>query len=1381
MVKIRTATVASMVVLLSTTLSAALAEDTWGDAAQYSSGNSVTQPKTESSEKDKNSDTPSSSWTQAPSTEGSGKNAANSWKQGSGNYWSQGPTASWGSSKKSDGDNKNDGDNQSDNSSNGATQAPTTSESSGKSGDDKNDVGSSKSSKTSESNEDSWKQEAITFSTVGSKTSETTTPTSSSESSATDEGSDATTPATSSAGSQTTGGGSSTTPSTSGGSVPDGTWPTSAGVVQFAEARIIKAGEVFDGKMKTYERSDVTCQGQSESGASTAVFKMEPGSTLKNVIIGKNQMEGVHCDKHDCTIENVWWDDVCEDALSVKGGTPTSVTTVTGGGARSADDKVIQHNGFGTVKIDGFYGEDISKLYRSCGTCGDKQRKVSVTNVYIVNPDNAVVTVNKNWKDEATLSNIWVKSAGKKKVKICQWSQGNADGEPSMLGDGPSPPLCQYSESDIHINGDVSKAGGSTPSQGSTPSTPSDGSSTSQNEPATSVASSDEGESGGDVPVESSAGSQTSVSVTPTTESSAGGDESSADDTSVSKGGDDGADTTTGSETSDGQTTQGSSTSGGSQTSQTTISTSSGTLPDGTWPTSTGAVKFTKPRVIKSGEVFDGKMQTFDRSDITCTGGEGQKDTAVFLVEAGGTLKNAIIGKNQKEGVHCDDHDCAIENVWWDDVCEDALSIKGGTASSVTTVTNCGARSASDKVVQHNGYGTVNIDGFYAETFGKLYRSCGTCGDIPRIVTLKNVYAVDPLVSVVTVNKNYGDKATLGNIWVKSSKGKDLKVCQWSQGSKTPTNVGDGPSPPLCQYTDSDIHINQDISQAGASSPSKPSGPTEPSAPTKPSDGSSTSETQYTEAPATSSESSDDVAGSDDAGSDESIADAPATSSGGSQTSETTTPTSSSESSATDEGSEPATSSGGSQTSETTTPTSSSESSATDEGSDATTPASSSAGSQTTGGGSSSTPSTSGGTVPDGTWPTSAGVVQFAEAHIIKAGEVFDGKMKTYERSDVTCQGQSESGASTAVFKMEPGSTLKNVIIGKNQMEGVHCDKHDCTIENVWWDDVCEDALSVKGGTPTSVTTVTGGGARSADDKVIQHNGFGTVKIDGFYGEDISKLYRSCGTCGDKQRKVSVTNVYIVNPDNAIVTVNKNWKDEATLSNIWVKSAGKKKVKICQWSQGNADGEPSMLGDGPSPPLCQYSESDIHINGDVSKAGGSTPSQGSTPSTPSEGSDSEQLPGTVSPDSPDQSSGNNDESSSSQSQTESTESPATSSESGVDGGDDNTDTKTWSQAASKTSDDNNGDKQKTSSKSSNGDNKEEESSSKTSGGDKKSDNTESDSTQQQEIGDESVMQSEVGGEADPTAVKSDSATKESMFMSTTTTSTSKCNIRRRRN
>ncbi|KAH9078787.1 hypothetical protein Ae201684P_019861 [Aphanomyces euteiches] len=96
--------------------------------------------------------------------------------------------------------------------------------------------------------------------------------------------------------------------------------------------------------MKTYERSNVACTGQTEGGKDTAVFWVENGGTLKNVIIGKNQVEGVHCEDHGCTIENVWWDDVCEDALSIKGGSASSVSKIIGGGARSADDKIIQHN-----------------------------------------------------------------------------------------------------------------------------------------------------------------------------------------------------------------------------------------------------------------------------------------------------------------------------------------------------------------------------------------------------------------------------------------------------------------------------------------------------------------------------------------------------------------------------------------------------------------------------------------------------------------------------------------------------------------------------------------------------------------------------------------------------------------------------------------------------------------------------------------------------------------------------------------------------------------------------------------------------------------------------------------------------------------------------
>ncbi|TDH68758.1 hypothetical protein CCR75_000147 [Bremia lactucae] len=181
--------------------------------------------------------------------------------------------------------------------------------------------------------------------------------------------------------------------------------------------------------------------------------------------------------------------------------------------------------------------------------------------------------------------------------------------------------------------------------------------------------------------------------------------------------------------------------------------------------------------------------------------------------------------------------------------------------------------------------------------------------------------------------------------------------------------------------------------------------------------------------------------------------------------------------------------------------------------------------------------------------------------------------------------GQKESGWQTAVFVLEPGATLTNVIIGKDQMEGVHCEHNECTLVNVWWDDVCEDALSIKGGSDSSVTKVIGGGARSAEDKIIQHNGLGTVIIDGFYAQDFGKIYSSCGQCGYTSRKVKVRNVLAVDGRVSIVTVNQNLNDEATLENIKILG---KKVDACQWAEGGGSAEPTKLGDGPAGALCQY-------------------------------------------------------------------------------------------------------------------------------------------------------------------------------------------------
>ena len=75
--------------------------------------------------------------------------------------------------------------------------------------------------------------------------------------------------------------------------------PASKGSVTYKAAKEISG--TFDGGMKTYGRG-VSCTGQSEGGDKDAVFLVKNGGTLKNVIIGKDQIEGVHCEG-SCTIE----------------------------------------------------------------------------------------------------------------------------------------------------------------------------------------------------------------------------------------------------------------------------------------------------------------------------------------------------------------------------------------------------------------------------------------------------------------------------------------------------------------------------------------------------------------------------------------------------------------------------------------------------------------------------------------------------------------------------------------------------------------------------------------------------------------------------------------------------------------------------------------------------------------------------------------------------------------------------------------------------------------------------------------------------------------------------------------------------------------------
>ncbi|KAH7113265.1 putative pectate lyase, partial [Dendryphion nanum] len=218
------------------------------------------------------------------------------------------------------------------------------------------------------------------------------------------------------------------------------TFPTAAGESTLSEPMIVTGS--FDGGMVRFGRG-VSCSGQSEGGDSDAVFQIEEGGSLKNVIIGADQVEGVHC-LGSCTIENVWWEAVCEDALTIKQDSGTS--SVIGGGAKGAADKVVQHNGGGTVAISGFYVSDFGKLYRSCGNCKTQhERHVTIDGVLAEGGSATFVGINSNFGDTATIKNSCI--TGTK--TICEEFEGNDSGaEPKKISSGPSA-ACIYTDADI--------------------------------------------------------------------------------------------------------------------------------------------------------------------------------------------------------------------------------------------------------------------------------------------------------------------------------------------------------------------------------------------------------------------------------------------------------------------------------------------------------------------------------------------------------------------------------------------------------------------------------------------------------------------------------------------------------------------------------------------------------------------------------------------------------------------------------------------------------------------------------------------------------------------------------------------------------------------
>ena len=140
------------------------------------------------------------------------------------------------------------------------------------------------------------------------------------------------------------------------------TWPTPTGTPVNISSTM-KISGTYDGKMALHNGSgsgdfakDCTAAGTGAQGTTNALFELANGATIQNVIIGTHGADGIHCDG-TCTIKNVWWQAVCDDAVTAAEGSSGTVTIYGRRRARRARQAVpgqqprqVHHRATSTVR-----------------------------------------------------------------------------------------------------------------------------------------------------------------------------------------------------------------------------------------------------------------------------------------------------------------------------------------------------------------------------------------------------------------------------------------------------------------------------------------------------------------------------------------------------------------------------------------------------------------------------------------------------------------------------------------------------------------------------------------------------------------------------------------------------------------------------------------------------------------------------------------------------------------------------------------------------------------------------------------------------------------------------------------------------------------------
>ena len=166
---------------------------------------------------------------------------------------------------------------------------------------------------------------------------------------------------------------------------------------------------------------------------------------------------------------------------------------------------------------------------------------------------------------------------------------------------------------------------------------------------------------------------------------------------------------------------------------------------NGTGPART----ITNTIVVPPNVTYDGKGEVLTADATTMSDGKGnqsEKQKPLFVLCPGAGLKNVTITDPGCDGVHMMG-DNVLDNVVWQDVGEDAASVRSYFPGGKISIKNCQAYNARDKMFQFNTSCSVRIENFVGDGMGKLLKHMDS-GDVPFDIDLNNV-TVSNVVSAV--------------------------------------------------------------------------------------------------------------------------------------------------------------------------------------------------------------------------------------------------------------------------------------------------------------------------------------------------------------------------------------------------------------------------------------------------------------------------------------------------------------------------------------------------------------------------------------------------------------------------------------------------------